>query len=319
METRASYVLVGAFVLSLFALVFGFIIWLANFEFGETQKSYYLLFDESVTGLSIGAVVNYRGIRVGNVTNIRINPANVEEVRVDLSIDGEVPIKTDAVASLQFQGITGLSFIEITGGTAEAEELLANSEIETQSSGLQEVIARAPQLINELIVAIDQFNAILSNQNRAAFAETLENMATVTAALADEEKGVPRLMGELTEAAIAVRGATQDVPALVEHLDTAILDASTIFAGVEAEITPAVAGFLDATGSVTAAADLFESFLAENRANIREFTGSGLVELNILIGDLRNVIGQFARIVTELERAPSRFLFGDSNEGIVLD
>ncbi len=319
METRASYVLVGAFVLSLIALLFGFIIWLANFEFGNTQKSYYLLFNESVSGLNIGAVVSYRGIRVGNVTNIRINPDNVEEVRVDLSIDGDVPIKTDAVASLQFQGITGLSFIEIAGGTAEAPELLSGSEVETTASGLQEVIARAPQLINELIVAIDQFNSILSNQNRAAFAETLENMATVTAALADEESGVPRLMGELTEAAIAVRGATQDIPALVEHIDTAVLDASTIFAGVEAEITPAVAAFQQATGSVTDAADLFEAFLAENRDNVREFTGTGLVELNVLIGDLRAVIGQFARIVTELERAPSRFLFGDGNEGIALD
>jgi phospholipid/cholesterol/gamma-HCH transport system substrate-binding protein len=87
METRANYVLVGGFVLALVVLAFAFIIWLANVDFQRTEKSYYLLFDESVSGLSVGGTVSYRGIRVGRITDIAINPDNVEQVRVDLAID----------------------------------------------------------------------------------------------------------------------------------------------------------------------------------------------------------------------------------------
>lgn len=319
METRANYVLVGGFVLSLVVLAFSFIIWLAQVDFKRIERSYYLLFSESVSGLSVGGTVSYRGIRVGRITEISINPLNVEQVRVDLAIDSQVPLKVDAVASQQFQGITGLAYIEITGGTQEAAELPEGAEIPTQPTGLQEVIQNAPELLNQLILAVDRFNSLLAAENQAAFAATLENMATVSAALADAEDGVPRLMRAITSAAERIESMTEtlnaDLPAMINHIDTAILDASAVLATVDAEIGPAADSLGVMAQSLASTSDTVRLILAENRDDLRDFVGTGLIELSQTIAEVRTVIGQLARIVTELERAPSRFFFGDSTEG----
>ncbi|MGF1623451.1 MAG: MlaD family protein [Alphaproteobacteria bacterium] len=322
METRANYVLVGGFVLSLIIFAFAFVIWLANVQFDRSEKSYYLLFNESVSGLTVGGAVSYRGIRVGRITEISINPANVEQVRVDLAITGDVPIKVDAVASQQFQGITGLGYIEISGGSQAAADLPEGSPIETEPTGLQEVIQAAPELLNQLILAVDRFNALLAAENQDAFAATLANMATVSAALADADAGVPRLMGAITGAAERIEAMTDvlnsDLPAMIEHIDTAILDASAIMATIDAEIGPAAQSLAQMAGSVGGTADEMRRILADNRDDLRDFVGTGLVELTQTIAEIRTVIGQLARIVTELERAPSRFFFGDSTEGYEL-
>ncbi|MEZ5669804.1 MAG: MlaD family protein [Alphaproteobacteria bacterium] len=319
METRANYVLVGGFVLLLVLVGFGFVVWLANIKFDRVEKAYYLLFTDSVSGLTEGGTVSYRGVKVGRITRISIDPDNVEQVRVDLAIDSDVPIKTDAVASMQFQGITGLSYIEISGGTREAAVLPDGAPITTQPTGLQEVIQNAPELLNQLILAVDRFNTLLDAQNQEAFAAMLDNLAQVSAALADADDGVPRLMQAITGAAerFDETSATlaNDLPALLSHLDTAVLDASSVLAGVDAEIGPAAQSVARAADAVTGAAGQIEGILAENRSDLRDFVGTGLVELSATIAEVRDVIGQLSRIVTELERAPSRFFFGDSTEG----
>jgi phospholipid/cholesterol/gamma-HCH transport system substrate-binding protein len=323
METRANYVLVGGFVLSLIVLAFSFIIWLANVEFDRIEKSFYLLFNESVSGLSVGGTVSYRGIRVGRITNISINPENVEQVRVELAIESSVPVKVDAVASQQFQGITGLAYIEITGGTQGAEELPAGSRIPTKPTGLQEVIQNAPALLNQLILAVDRFNTLLAAENQAAFATMLDNMATVSAALADNETGVPRLMGAITSAAERIEAMSEtlnaDLPPMIDHVDTAILDASAVLASLDAEIAPAAQSLAEMGTAISGASEEIRVILAENRDDLRDFVGTGLVELSQTIAEVRTVIGQLARIVTELERAPSRFFFGDTTEGYQLE
>ena len=319
METRANYVLVGGFVLSLVVLAAAFVIWLANVEFDRVEKTYYLLFSESVSGLSQGSTVSYRGIKVGRVTDIVINPENVEQVRVDLAIDSNVPVKNDAVASLQFQGITGLSYIEITGGTHGSENLPEGSQITTRPTGLQEVIQNAPELFNQLILAVDRFNNLLDAQNQEAFAQTLVNLAAVSESLADAEEGVPRMMSALSGAAENLEAMSEtlknDLPAMIDHIDTAVLQATSVMAGIDAEITPAAQSLGAMANSVNAAAEQVRVILAENREDLRDFVGIGLVELSQTISEIRTVVGQLTRIVTELERAPSRFFFGDSTEG----
>ncbi len=124
METRANHFLVGLFVLSLTALLAFAGLWFARANLGEAQSVYHTLFRGSVTGLSIGSTVRYRGVPVGTVTDIRIDPDNVERILVVLGLRPGTPVKTDTVASLQPQGITGLSFVQLTGGTQEAAQML---------------------------------------------------------------------------------------------------------------------------------------------------------------------------------------------------
>lgn len=125
METRASYVVVGSFVLALIAAAFGVVIFLTRTSFEDTPKTYMSYFTGSVTGLQIGSPVRYRGVPVGTVNDIRIDPTDVERVRVMMDIVHGTPIKTDTNSTLGLQGITGVAYIELTGGTRESEPLTA--------------------------------------------------------------------------------------------------------------------------------------------------------------------------------------------------
>ena len=123
METRANYFLVGLFVLALVAGTFVLLMWLGRSGLQDDRVLYYIYARGSVTGLQNGAPVQYRGVPVGTVTDIAIDADNVELIQVTVAIKAGTPIKTDTVAQLQLQGITGLSFVQLSGGTREAPML----------------------------------------------------------------------------------------------------------------------------------------------------------------------------------------------------
>ena len=120
MNNRVNYTLVGFVVLFGFSLIVGFTYWLLQPSSEIETKRYLIHFDESVLGLNIDAPVKYRGISVGEVTRLRINPKNAEQVEVLLTILRSTPIKFDTVAKLTSQGITGLSYINLSLGSNDA-------------------------------------------------------------------------------------------------------------------------------------------------------------------------------------------------------
>src|SRR6267378_2806414 len=98
METRAHFVAVGAFVLIVIAFAFGAVLWLGRTEFAHEYVYYEIYFSGPVTGLGEGAQVQYNGIRIGRVASVKLDPINVEQIRVEVEIESGVVIKADAVA-----------------------------------------------------------------------------------------------------------------------------------------------------------------------------------------------------------------------------
>src|ERR1700726_2788017 len=124
METRAHFVAVGAFVLAVIFLAFVAVLWLGRAEFAQETKRYYIYFRGSVAGLNKGSHVQYNGIPVGQVVDIRVDPDDVEKIQVTVEIDTNiVDIKTDARAFLEANLLNGVATILIRGGTKEAKEL----------------------------------------------------------------------------------------------------------------------------------------------------------------------------------------------------
>ena len=120
METRANYVLVGTSVLIAIAAIIIFIFWLGRSQLSKHEDIYHTYFTGSVTGLSSGSPVRYRGVPVGTVGFIEIDPQNIERILVTLKLRAHTPIKIDTVASLETAGITGGSYVELSGGTNAA-------------------------------------------------------------------------------------------------------------------------------------------------------------------------------------------------------
>jgi phospholipid/cholesterol/gamma-HCH transport system substrate-binding protein len=220
METRASYILVGAFVLTFLLATVGAVVWLAGVDLDENTVKYDIFFEGSVSGLQPGNPVRYRGIPVGVVSDMQINPENVEEVQVTIEIPDDTPIKEDTEASLEFQGITGVGYVQISGGTNDAPPLRAKAGegrpiIPSTPSQIQEVIEQAPELINRFIGLVDQANEIMNDENVKNLGQTLENLNGFTAALANSSGDIEEALAETAATLTQVRATAAEAETLI--------------------------------------------------------------------------------------------------------
>ncbi len=125
METRASYLLVGSFVLVFFLGLIGFAIWLAKAQFDAELTRYDIFFNGSVTGLKDGSPVRYSGVRVGEVVYIGLDRENPSRARAMIEVESITPVTIDTMASLEFEGLTGGRYILLSGGKVGAKPLPA--------------------------------------------------------------------------------------------------------------------------------------------------------------------------------------------------
>lgn len=182
METRASYLLVGSFVLVLTAALIAVVVWLGGKGLDQKNVRYASYFAGDVTGLGIGNAVRYRGVPVGSVVNIAIDPKNVERVRVIMEVDETTPIKTDTVAQLALQGITGVAFIQLTGGTQNAAALARPADkrelpvIATRESAVQKILTRLPEIFEKVLSVADRIVLLFDEKNLGAVTKILENL-----------------------------------------------------------------------------------------------------------------------------------------------
>lgn len=310
METRANYVAVGTFVLAIIFLAFVAVLWLGRTEYGEQAKRYYIFFKGSVAGLNKGSEVQYNGIPVGRVVDIRVDPANLEQIQVTVEIDTSiVDIKSDARAFLEANILNGIATIQIRGGTQEASDLLPEPGhkypiIKAGRSELEEVKASLPELVADLKQAAHSLNALLDENNRQAVADTLQNLRTITGAF------------------IAPAKALSEV---VDNADKAILGLREFFLDVDRSYTDK-GGLKDQLSQTLSDADRLaknlgdtnrqlQQVLAENRPGVRNFTQNTMTQVSDLISDMQRFIAGLTRFASQLERNPTELLFGERREG----
>lgn len=312
METRANYVVVGAFVVLLLIGIVGAAFWIASSEFNREFAEYDIYFTGSVTGLAQGAPVRYNGIQVGRVVELRIDPQNLQQVRVTIEIDPSTPVKSDAVASLETQGLTGVAFVEIAGGSPEAAALQRQAGqrypvIASRPSGLQQVVANAPEALARLIEVADRVAAVLDDKNRAALAETLDNVRRFSSVIANRSGDIDSSLGDAAAAVRELRGALTAGNQALSELKQLLAKGGE---GNEAFKTlDEAAHRLD---SLTVHLD---AIVQENRQPFRDFGQRGLNELSQLMVDARTLVANLNRVADELQRDPPRFFFGDRREG----
>src|SRR5579875_1558796 len=302
METRAHYVAIGGFVLAVVFLAFMALLWLGRVELGRGRfKLYDIYFRGAVTGLSEGSAVLYNGVRVGRVADIRLNPANVEEVRVTVEIDKNAVIKTDARAELVANLLSGQSFIQIHGGTQAAPVLTAKANqpypvIASERSALERLYARTPQLLERLTDAADKLNALLNRRNQQAIGDSLQHIRTLTGILAARARQLDAL-GYLN--------------ALLTSADRGLSGPH----GLTAAAAHALGDFDHLARSLDATNREIQQVIAENRAGLRDFSQRTLAQLDVLVGQTQQFIAGLSRLTGEIERNPVRFLLGEQRGG----
>jgi phospholipid/cholesterol/gamma-HCH transport system substrate-binding protein len=310
METRAHYVAVGAFVLAVIIAGFVAVVSLGRVEFAQDLKRYYIFFRGSVSGLSRGSLVQYNGITVGRVLDIRVDPDDLEKIEVTVEIDTKVvKIKTDARAFVDTNLLSGVATIQIRGGTREAPDLVAEAGhkypvIAAGSSVFQRVTETGPQLLERLTVAVDNLNDLLNEQNRKAVSESLQNVRAITEAFVAPSKEV----GELVANANA---AVREMTTLLDHIDQSYANKG----GLKDEASQALNDFDRLAKGLIDTNRQLQQVLQENRPGLHEFTQATLAQVGNLVSDMQRFIAGLSRFVSSVERDPARLLFGERREG----
>ncbi len=180
MVTKAQKFRLGIFITVISVLMVMFLIMVAGTKIMQKRDIYYIRYkDSSVTGLQIGGPVKYRGIGIGRVDDIFIDPENVADIIVTASIKSETPIKNDMKASLIPIGITGLVQVEITGGTQEAELLEEGSFINAGFSTFDSISGKAEIITNKIEILLNNLNNITNEENKKRLNNIIANVDTI--------------------------------------------------------------------------------------------------------------------------------------------
>lgn len=298
METKVNYAIVGAFVLVLGAVLIGGALWLASG--GTLQKKYDLylaIMEESVAGLNLNAPVKYNGVDVGKVRSIQLDPVNPERVRLMFAIERGTPVKEDTIAVLKTQGLTGIAYVELSGGARDSPPLVATAgneypEIRTKAS----LSARLENVLTNVLAKLDStsgnINAILSDENQAAFKSALADIAVVARTFAARKDTI--------DAGITSAGRTFENASRLTAEARPVIDRIGRSADAIEKMGNEVSRTSVSAGKVVNAAG----------ADISRFTAETLPELERLLGELSTLTNSLRRLTEQTERDPRGFLFG---------
>lgn len=297
METRAHYVLIGAFVLSAAAAAFLFILWIGS---GQREfDEYDVIFTERVSGLSEGSIVRFNGIQKGEVATLSIDPDDPSIVVARVRVDKNTPIKTDTSAELEFVGFTGLAIIQFVGGSKEAPMLKTVSEFDVPR--LQADTSGFTMFLESSGDVLAQANLLLSDKNINAIAGIIENIETATSAFADNKDDIETLLKN-------AGAISQDLASITQKLESAATALDEIVAGDGAKTVREAEALMAESRALIA--DL-NSIVNDNRASIEIFAERGLGQVAPTLTEARRLMRTLDYMLREIDRDPPAYFFGE--------
>ncbi|MGO8840567.1 MAG: MlaD family protein [Methyloceanibacter sp.] len=203
METKANYLMIGGFVLGVFALAFVFVFWMTNLAGGG--KRYFIVFDGSVAGLTTGSSIGFNGIRVGEVQSLQLDPTDARKVQILVSLHADTPVRENSRASMQSLGLTGGTGIQISAGTPDSPFLVATAEnpipvIQSDRGGGQGLFDAAPAVMNNANVLLQRLNDLVA-ENQDSIHKTLTNVESVTTMLDQRKDEIAQTITDVHAAA----------------------------------------------------------------------------------------------------------------------
>ncbi len=299
METRAHHILIGLFTLIAGVAILLFVLWLTKFGDSRNYQTYDIVFHEAVSGLNVGSAVQYNGIGVGEVEALTLDPDDPRQVWARVRVASSTPIKSDTQARLTLLNITGASGIELSDGTPDSPPLTAGERgvpvIVAEPSSLARLRGDSEELLVSVTTLLDSANRLLSEENAAYITRVLDNLDTVTTALAREQD-------TLREALQSLVTAGQDVSRLIARFDQQTSDYAQ----------PLLVSAVQTMNNVERLTLRLDDLLSENSQALT--TGiQSLNELDPAIRDLRDTMNSFSEIVDRLEADPAGFVLGGDN------
>ena len=298
METKANYVLIGAFtlVVTLFLLLFA--LWAAKYSSEKDWTHYAVVFNEPVTGLTEGSPVLYNGISVGTIDALRLAPDDPRRVLATIRIQARTPVKTDTRAKISTPSLTAPPVIQLTGGSPNAPRLTDVDAsdipvIQTEASALQNIADTA----NKLVTRVDQ---LLSEENVKRISDSLANIEAMTGAIGDQREDLRAMI-------ISARKSSEQLEKTLATTDHAVND-------LDRELVqklPALVTKLDGTlAKLDSAAGGVDGLVNDNRTAINSFATDGLGQIGPTMTELRALVRDLRRMSDRLDGGAAQYLLG---------
>ena len=294
METCARHVLIGLFTLIAAALAVLFALWLGRSDRSRDFHLYDIAFEEAVSGLSRGSTVEFNGIRVGDVVDLRLDPDNPRNVFARVRVERDAPVRTDTQAMLMPVGITGTSLIRLSSGNAPTTQALVGDDqnipiIHATPSPMSKLLAGGEDVLynfNQLLVSA---NTLFSNENIQSLSKTLAHIEKTTQALANQRDGLGQAIANFNQAAVQAQSALAEMDKMMRSGKQTI---SVDFKQTLGRADKAFTSFEKSMGTL-------EATIQENRGSLQggarglSEAGPALTELRSTLSTLQDVVRQF--------------------------
>lgn len=293
MEIKSNNVLIGAFTLAAIVGIFLFLLWVSGVQLNKQFAYYKIVFDGSVSGLSESGPVQYNGLPVGKVTDLHLMDNNPNKVVAIIEIDARTPVKEDSIAQLELSGLTGVAFIQLTGGSPESEPLVAKPDqdypvIRAAPSSLQDLLKSGPETLQNANELIKELNKLVA-ENQKSVNEALSNLAVMSKALADSSDDVTVALTQLSEASRYLNSISRSADGLMKEDVKAFIEDAREAARAYREV-----------------AEELDAVLKQSGPGI----GAGLSQLPQLVAETRSLVTSLDRIASRAEDDPARFFVG---------
>ncbi|HVV96667.1 MAG TPA: MlaD family protein [Rhodanobacteraceae bacterium] len=306
METRAHHVIIGAFAIGIFLFAMGFVLWLSKSSIDRQFAYYDIVFNEAVTGLSKGGTVQYNGIKVGEVAQLSLAKDDPRKVIARVRLDSDVPVKEDTRAKLGLQGVTGVAFIQLSGGAPTSPPLKPTPRnpvpvIPSEESALSKLLASGSDIITSANDLLLRANEVLSQENVDRISKTLENLEGVTGAVNAQRDDLSAALKQLSS-------ATGELKHTLTTLDSMATTTNDLMKNNARQVLESTNKALE---SVDRVANATNSLIGDNRAAISEFSEQGLRQLGPAIVELRETLRSLRQVADRLSGSNSVLLGRD--------
>lgn len=309
MESKVNYTFVGLFVIVLSVGIVAISAWLTAATDTREYDYYRVYVRESVAGLNVNASVKYKGVDVGQVTSIGLDPNNPDRVELILRIQEDTPIREKTIAKLVSQGITGLVYVDLSGGGSSPPLTAENEDRLPVIKSGPSLVARAEEAFNNLYLKLD---GLLSRRNLDAVSDTLASIEILAEVAASHADDIDNTLANLQTISSALASST-------DMLEQTLQSGAKITADLDAQLEPLVEQINATLTALKATAQTFTgigedvtTFLDKSRGEINRLSRQTTPELNELLSNLDRLAATLAGFVRTLEREPSQLLFGGS-------
>lgn len=307
METRAHHVLIGLVTVLVVAGALLFGLWLTKSSVDSTFKDYQVVFNEAVSGLSRGSPVQYNGIKVGDVTTLRLDPQDPRRVLARIRLSADTPVKQDTQAKLTLAGVTGNAFIQLSGGTPQSPELKGKDGqlpvIVASPSPISRLLNDSSDVVGNINLLLHNANQLLSDENVSRLSNTLANLEQTTGAFASQKGGISDAIAQLAAVGKQANATLAETQALMRNANGLLgTQGKQAFGSAE----QAMNALAESTATIN-------DLLKNNREAIDD-GAQGLNQLTPAIRELRETLNALKGISRRLEADPSGYLLGRDND-----